>query len=104
MTGNWRLWAITSLAVVMMVPSVIIQFPDEFHASLADRIGLAISRCVQMATSSISMPSPISDLATGRAVEWRDLWRMSAGTFVVLPFVLLVLASFIVRRKPLADK
>ncbi len=96
--------AITSLAVVMMVPSVIIQFPDEFHASLADRIGLAISRCVQMATSSISMPSPISDLATGRAVEWRDLLRMSAGNFVVLPFVLLVLASFIVRRKPLADK
>ena len=95
--------ALASFAVVLMVPSVIVQFPDEFHAPLSDRIGLAISRCVQAVTSSVSMPSPVSDLATGRAVEWMPMLRTVAGNSLVLPFVLLAISAFIVRRKPLAD-
>ena len=95
--------ALASFAVVLMVPSVIVQFPDEFHAPLADRIGLALSRCVQTVTSSVSMPSPVSDLATGRAVEWMPMLRTVVGNSILLPCVLLALSAFIVRRKPLAD-
>ena len=96
--------AAASLAVVMMAPSVIVQFPNEFNATFADKIGLAISRCVQAATSSISTPSPVADLATGRAIEWGALMRILAGNVVVLPIALLALSAFIARRKPLADK
>ena len=95
--------ALASFAVTLMVPSVIVQFPDEFHAPLADRIGLALSRCVHAVTSSVSMPSPISDLATGRAVEWIPMLRIVAVNSLLAPCVLLAMAAFIVRRKPLAD-
>lgn len=95
--------ALASFAVVLMVPSVIVQFPDEFNAPLSDRIGLALSRCVQTVTASVSGPSPMSDLATGRAVEWIPMLRTVAWNSVLLPCVLLALSAFIVRRKPLAD-
>ena len=95
--------ALVTLAVVLIAPSAIAQFPDEFHAPLADRIGLAISRGIQAVTSSVSEPSPISDLATSRAVEFEPLLRTILGNVVVLPAFLLALAAFIARRKPLAD-
>ena len=95
--------ALCSFALVLMAPSVIVQFPDEFHAPLADRIGLAISRLIQTATSSVSVPSPVSDLAEGRAIEWPDLMRTFVGNAVVLPAVLLAAAAFVARRKPLSS-
>ena len=95
--------ALVTFAVVLIAPSVIAQFPDEFNAPLSDRIGLALSRAVQSVTASVSAPSPISDLATGKAVEWLALVRTLVGNVVALPCVLLSLAAFIVRRKPLAD-
>ena len=95
--------ALVTLAVVLIAPSAIAQFPDEFHAPLADRIGLAISRGIQAVTSSVSEPSPISDLATSRAVEVGPLLRTILGNVVVLPAFLLALAAFIARRKPLPD-
>ena len=95
--------ALASFAVVLMVPSVIVQFPDEFHAPLADRIGLALSRCVRTVTSSVSTPSPVSDLATCRAVEWMPMLRVVAVNSLLAPCALLAAAAFIVRRKPLAD-
>ena len=95
--------ALVTLAVVLVAPSAIAQFPDEFHASLGDRIGLAISRGIQAVTSSVSEPSPISDLATSRAVEIVPLLRTILGNVVVLPVFLLVLSAFITRRKPLAN-
>ena len=95
--------ALVTLAVVLVAPSAIAQFPDEFHASLGDRIGLAISRGIQSMTTSVSAPSPISDLATSRAVEVVPLLRTLLGNVLVRPAILLALAAFIARRKPLAD-
>lgn len=95
--------ALVSLAVVLMAPSVVAQFPDEFNASFADRFGLWLSRAVQSATHSVSAPSPITDLATGRAIEGAELLRTLAGNVLLLPGLLLSLAAFVVRRKPFAD-
>ena len=95
--------ALVTLAVVLVAPSAIAQFPDEFHASLGDRIGLAISRGIQSMTTSVSDPSPISDLATSRAVEVVPLLWTLLGNVLVRPAILLAFAAFIARRKPLPD-
>ena len=95
--------ALVTFVIVLMVPSVIAQFPDEFNAPLADRLGLMLSRGVQFVTASISTPAPISDLATGKAIEWAALGRTVVLNIVVWPSALLALSAFIARRKPLAD-
>ena len=95
--------ALVTFTVVLIAPSVITQFPDEFNAPLADRIGLALSRAVQTVSASVSEPSPIADLATGKAVEWPDVMRAFLGNVLLLPPILLALAAGLIRRKPLAD-
>lgn len=90
-------------AVALMSPSVIVQFPDEIETTLANKIGLVITRTTYMFTSSVGEMAPISDLATDTCIEWGDLLRSAGVSGVLLPVVLLGLAAIIVRRKPLAD-
>ncbi len=92
--------ALVAYAIVLMAPSVIAQFPDEFNATWAERLGLALSRAIEMFSAGLAAPSPISDLATARAIEWRALAKVLAGNLIVLPALLLTLAAFIIRRKP----
>ena len=95
--------ALVTFLIVLMAPSVVAQFPDEFNAEFADRIGLALSRAVSAVTASVSAPSPVADLATGKAIEWPDLGRLLLGNVFLFPFVLLSLAAFVARRKALPD-
>ena len=94
--------ALVLLAVALMVPSAVEQFPDELEISFANRIGLWLSRGVSFATASFVAPSPVSDLATGRCIEWSALARTVLEDLVVWPTALLALAAVLVRRRPLA--
>jgi hypothetical protein len=94
--------ALVLLAVALMVPSAVEQFPDELEISFANRIGLWLSRGVSFATASFVAPSPVSDLASGRCIEWPALARTVLEDLVAWPTALLALAAVLVRRRPLA--
>ena len=95
--------AVVAVAVTMMAPSVVSQFPDEMNTKFTERFGLAISRAICTITSTVSESQPISDLATDTCIEWLALARCFAVNVIALPAALLAAASFIVRRKPLAE-
>lgn len=87
------------LAAAMMAPDAVAEFPDEFNATFGEKAGLAISRTVMSLTSAVSEASPVSDLATGKAIAARDVVRMVVCNLVLIPSVLLALASILLRRK-----
>lgn len=93
--------ALVLVAVALMAPSAVEQFPDELEVSLANRIGLWLSRGVSVLTAAFAAPSPVTDLATGRCVEWPALARTLVEDLVVWPAAFLSLAAVLVRRKPL---
>ena len=93
--------AVIAVLVAMMAPSVVSQFPDGLDVALSDRIGLAISRAVSLLASAAGESEPISDLATGTCIEWRELGRCVLLNAGLLPAGLLALAAFVVRRRPL---
>jgi hypothetical protein len=82
-----------------MAPDAVSQFPDEFNATIGERLGLAISRVVVLLTSAVSDMSPVSDLATGKAVVYKDMVHAIAYNLVLFPAILLALTAFVLRRK-----
>lgn len=96
--------AIVAIAVALMVPSVVEQFPDELGTKFADRMGLAISRLIRNTTSLVTEADPISDLATDTCVEWWNLGKCLLVNGFALPLVSLVLSAFAIRRKSLPDR
>ena len=87
------------LAAAMMAPDAVAEFPDEFNATFGEKVGLAISRAVMSFTSAVSEASPVSDLATGKAIVGRDVVRMVACNLALIPSVLLALTAILLRRK-----
>lgn len=87
------------LAATMMAPDAVSQFPDEFNATVGEKVGLAISRAVMVFSSALSDVSPVSDLASGKAIVGSGLLRAMTVDLVLLPMLLLALASFLLRRK-----
>jgi ABC-type transport system involved in multi-copper enzyme maturation permease subunit len=87
------------LAASLMAPDAVSQFPDEFNATIGERLGLAISRVVVLLTSAVSDMSPVSDLATGKAVVYKDMVHAIAYNLVLFPAILLALTAFVLRRK-----
>ena len=87
------------LAAAMMAPDAVSQFPDEFNATVGEKAGLAISRAVMIFTSAVSEVSPVSDLASGKAIVVPDLLRAILFDLVLIPSLLLAMASFVLRRK-----
>lgn len=92
--------AVVLLMAALMAPDAVLQFPNEFQATVGEKAGLAISRVVTRLTSALSDISPVSDLASSRAVTMRDLGRTVLVDIVAWPFLLLSLTAFILRRKP----
>ena len=88
------------LAAAVMAPDAVSQFPDEFHATTGERVGLAISRAVTRFTAALSEVSPVSDLACGRAIPAAELAKVAICDFLAWPALFLSLAAFILRRKP----
>lgn len=91
--------AVVLLAAAMMAPDAVGQFPDEFNATMGERAGLAISRTVMMFTSAISEVSPVSDLASGRMIETKELIRTVLLDMFVLSPLMLAPAALLLRRK-----
>lgn len=87
------------LAAAMMAPDAVSQFPDEFNATVGERAGLAVSRVVTRFTAALYEPSPVSDLASGRAIPVCGLLRTCATDLVAWPALFLSLAAFLLRRK-----
>ena len=93
--------ALVVLVVALMAPDTLDQFTEELEVPLGDRIGLAFSRGVACMTSAFMTPSPVSDLATGRCIEWADLAQTLLEDLLVLPAVFLSLSALVVRRHPM---
>jgi len=91
--------ALVLLAVSLMAPSVAVQYPDELDAPLSDRFGLWTSHAVWWFTSAFADPTPISDLAEGRAVEWSRMAHTVLSNLVVIPALFLSLSALLFRRK-----
>ena len=87
------------LAASMTAPDAVSQFPDEFNATLGEKAGLAISRAVVAFTSAFSGVSPVSDVASGRAIPCDSLFRTVLMDLAVLPGFLLGLSALVLRRK-----
>ena len=96
--------AFALLAVMEMAPSVVSQFPDALDVPVTDLMGLQLSRAVAFATSSVSAPQPLSDLATGTCVEWSALGHAALVDALAAPAVLLTLAALLVRRRASAQR
>ena len=86
------------LIVALMAPDTLDQFTEELDISLGDRIGLALSRGVAYVTAAFMAPSPVSDLATDRCIEWAALARTLLEDLLVWPAVFLSLSALVVRR------
>ena len=93
--------ALVMLVVALMAPDTLDQFTEELNISLGDRIGLAFSRGVAFVTAAFMAPSPVSDLATGRCIEWGDLAKTMLEDLLVWPVVFLSLSAMLVRRRPI---
>ncbi len=96
--------AVVSLMVTLMAPSVIMQFPDELGVPLSDRIGLMLSRGVFALTSFVSEPSPVTYLATSRAIEWRELLMNLFTNVLLVPTALLGASCYFIRRRSAPDR
>ena len=96
--------AFAALAVALMAPSVILQFPDELETTLANRMGLTVARGVHLLTATAGEAEPVSNLATGACIEWKDILKGVLVNAVLLPAGLLGLAALLVRRRPLANR
>ena len=96
--------ALVTLVVTEMAPAVVAQYPETLDLPFTDRMGLWLSRVVAFATSAVAEPQPISDLATGRCVEWSALGHAALVDAVVAPFVLLTIAACLVRRRASASQ
>ena len=87
------------LVAALMAPDAVSQFPDEFHATVGEKVGLALSRAVMRLTGSLSEISPVSDLSAGRAIMSRALVETVLADLAVWPCLFLGLSAFILRRK-----
>lgn len=93
--------AFAAVAVALLAPDAVAQFPDELGTSFADRLGLAFASGCGWLTRAFADPSPVADLAAGRCIGGRALARTLAADVLAAPAVLLSLAAVILRRNPL---
>ena len=91
--------AVVLLAAAQLAPDAVSQFPDEFHATMGEKAGLAISRAVARLTAALSEVSPVSDLASGRAIVMGDLVRTLIFDLMAWPCLFIWLSTFVLRRK-----
>ncbi len=87
------------LAAAMMAPDAVAQFPDEFNATVGEKVGLAVSRAVIAFTSAVDGISPVSDLSSGRMIVSDDVIHAVVFDLIVFPSLLLALAAVMLRRK-----
>ena len=67
-------------------------------------MGLTVARGVHLLTATAGEEEPVSNLATGACIEWKDILKGVLVNAVLLPAGLLGLAALLVRRRPLANR
>ena len=90
--------ALAVVAVALMAPSVVLQFPDELGTTFGNRACLALTRAIYGLTETACAAQPISDLATDMCIEPLAVLRGAAVNGLLLPLILLALAARLVRR------
>ncbi|MCR5752287.1 MAG: hypothetical protein K6G91_10005 [Kiritimatiellae bacterium] len=91
--------AIVTLVVGEISPSVIEQYPDELETSVADRIGLVLTRFAAEVTRPVAALQPLGRLASDECVEPRETARVVLMDFVAVPLALAILAGLVLPRK-----
>lgn len=91
--------AVVTLVLAEMSPSVIEQYPDELETDKIDAIGLFLTRIAAEVTHPVSGITPLEKLADHECVEWPETLRTLSTHAILLPGLLLLLASFILPKK-----
>ena len=91
--------AVVTLVVGEMSPSVISSCPETLDSSVADRVGLAVTRVVAQVARPVSAASPLEALANDERVETGALLRLVVTDLAALPILLAWLAAVILPRK-----
>ncbi len=92
--------SLSLVAVALMAPGVVEQYPDTFDANFIDKTGLVMSRFVASLTDGLSNASPVANLSQDRCVEWSVALRALATNGLLLSAFLLAAAAALIRRKP----
>ena len=88
------------IAVSLMAPAVLVQFPSELGANRAVKIGLGVSKAVLKATRPVGELHPIESFAAGESVEWRDIGKAAAQNALAVPLVLMLLSAAVLSVRP----
>lgn len=91
------------VAVTLMAPSVLVQFPSELGGSWTNRVGLRISRTILGATRSVGELHPLASVAAGECVEGRGVATAFATNAVLFPVILMLLSGLVLRYRPPED-
>ncbi|MBO5643148.1 MAG: hypothetical protein J6S51_03995 [Kiritimatiellae bacterium] len=92
-------WTIlVSLFLSLASPAVVEQYPHALEIGLGDAIGLALSRAVGAITNPLTQFSPVNALANGECIEYLHMSMALAIDAVLLPFILAVFASLLMKR------
>ena len=78
---------------------VIVSYPDQLESDRIDRISLAITRAVELASRPLSSLSPIAALSADECVEPRQTALVVAIDGLAIPTILSLLAAFAISRK-----
>lgn len=97
-----RTVAVFSCMVLLFVGAVssdvIVSYPDQLESDRIDRISLAITRAVELASRPLSSLSPISALANDECVEPRQTLAVAALDGVAIPLAFSLLCAFAISR------
>ena len=88
------------VAVSLMAPAVLVQFPTELGANVFARIGLAVSKAVLQVTRPVGELHPIESFAASESVEWGELGKAAAQNALAVPLVFMVLSAVLLARRP----
>lgn len=103
--GSWlgRTVAVFTCMVMLFVGAVssdvIVSYPDQLESDRIDRISLAITRAVELASRPLSSLSPIAALSADECVEPRQTALVVAIDGLAIPTILSLLAAFAISRK-----
>ena len=88
------------VAVSLMAPAVLVQFPTELGANVFARIGLAVSKAVLQVTRPVGELHPIESFAASESVEWGELGKAAAQNALAVPLVFMALSAVLLARRP----
>ena len=91
------------IAVTLMAPSVLVQFPTELGTNGLERVGLAVSKVVLRATRAVGELHPVGSFAAGECVEWGEIGVAAARNALLFPLALMMLSAAVLRFRPPED-